>query len=389
MNQPSTLEQLMGVTTAKRQLTIGLPAPTAGDKRFPLTPEAAGMLVARNFVVKMEQDAPASIHYPDLRYQQHGVEIVGRQEALRADIVIDLSPVSSIDVRGMKRGALLLTLYNAVTQDPDVALLLLKQHIITIALDRICDNNLHTPFADILAEIAGRASMALASSLLADAVNGKGILLGGIAGIVPCEVTILGSGIDACAAARSALGSGAMVRMFDNDVYRLRTAMRELGSGVVGSAMHPRVVVHALRTADVVVATQINPVYVITADIAKEMKEGVIAFDLSNGVHPVFPSMHRVDLGDFSPVVAAVYNGRVCYVNPGNAVPRTAAMALSNALLTMIYENFTSDGVNTALMLNAGLQQAVLTFLGKPVESKIAALVGMRQIDLKLILQFS
>ena len=356
---------MLRIGVNRRNITIGLPAPAPGeDRRFPLTPEAAGMLVERGFTVKMQQGGAAAIHYPDLRYQQQGVEIVDRAEALRTDMVIYLSPLSPADARGLKRGSMLMTLFPAVAADPEVVKTLLIKGIITIALDHITDDGGHTPFADILAEIAGRASMATASALLADSVHGKGILLGGIAGIVPCEVTILGSGIDAIAAAQSAMGLGATVRMFDNDAYRL-------------------------RSADVVVATDIRPLHIISADVVAEMKAGVITFDLTAGVRSVFPSMPKVDLGNASAADNTMDGRRVCYVNPANAVPRTVAMALSNTFLTMITEIFTCDGMTNALMLNRGLQNAALTFLGKPVNAEIGALVGLRAVDINLILQFS
>lgn len=387
---PTPLEQMLRIGINRRNITIGLPAPAAGeDRRFPLTPEAAGLLVERGFTVKMQQGAASAIHYPDLKYQQQGVEITDRAETLRTDMVIYLSPLGGADVRGLKRGSMLLTLFPAVASDPDVVRILLAKGIITIALDRICDDRGNTPFADILAEIAGRAAMASASALLADSVHGKGILLGGIAGIVPCEATILGSGIDACAAAQSAIGLGATVRMFDNDVYRLRSALRQLGPGVAGSAIHPHVLINALRSADVIVATDIRPLHIIPADIVAEMKAGVITFDLTSGPRRVFPSMPAIDLGNASAADNSMDGRRACYINPANAVPRTVAMALSNTLLTMVSEIFTCDGMTNALMLNRGLQMAALTFLGKPVNTAIGNLVGLRAVDINLILQFS
>ncbi len=394
---PSPLEHLMGIAIPRPMVTIGLPAPSADERRFPLTPEAAGMLVERGFAVKIEKGASESIHYNDMRYSQQGVEICRRDETLRADIIICLSPLSPAEARMLKRGAMLMTLMRSVEDSPEVVSVLLRDRIITIALDRIVDSMGHKPFADILAEISGRAAIAIASSLLADAEHGKGILLGGVAGIVPCEVCIIGSGIDACAAARSSLGLGAMVRMFDNDVYRLRAAMRELGPGVMGSALHPRVLLNALRSADVVVATPVMPMHVLTADAVAEMKSGVVIFDLNDEGGKVFPSLRQVDLGKVDksgpgclPHSADLGRGkRVCYVSPGNAVPRTAAMALSNTLLTMLSEIFTCEGVTNALMLNTGLQRAVLTFMGRPVNPRIAAAAGMRHVDINLLLQFS
>lgn len=384
---PTPLEQALEAIMNRRKITIGLPAPSCSDRRFPLTPEAAGLLAGRGFLVKMEKDAAQSIRYTNMRYQQQGVEIVDRSEAMRCDMVISFSPFTTLQARMLKKGALLLTLFDSVAHDSDVIRLLLHNHVIALALDLVLDDLGHKPFADILAEIAGRASVVLASSLLTDSDRGKGILLGGVAGIVPCEVMVMGSGIDACAAARSAIGLGAMVRMFDNDTYRLRAAIRELGPGVMGSAMHPRVMLNALRSADVVIATEIRPVHVITAEAIDEMKSGVVVFDLTKRTNPVFPSMEYVDLGIGNADLHLP--SKVCYINPGNAVPRTEAMAMSNALMTLLTEIFTCDGLTNALMLNSGLQAAALTFLGKPVNQHVANLVGMRAVDIKLILQFS
>lgn len=384
------LEQLIEADMCRRQITIGLPTSAShADRRFPLTPESAALLVERGFMVKMQSGAADSIHYSDIKYQQMGVNIVDRAEAFRCDIVIYVSELDTIDARLLRRGALLLGFFGSLASSADTLRILLANHVIALALDLVTDSRGQRPFADILSEIAGRAAMAMASSLLADSVHGKGILLGGVAGIVPCEVTIIGSGIDACAAAQSAMGLGAMVRMFDSDVYRLRSAMRQLGPGAVGSAMHPRVLLNALRSADVVVATDIKPLHIITADAVDQMKLGVLTFDLSNGPKPVFPSLRQVDLGDASPADNTMAGRRVCYVNPGNAVPRTAAMALSNTLLTMLSEIFTCDGLTNALMLNDGLQRAALTFLGKPVNQRVAAMLGMRHVEIKLMLQFS
>ncbi|MCM1451450.1 MAG: hypothetical protein NC102_04285 [Clostridium sp.] len=395
---PSPLECMLGIAIPKPLISIGLPAPSPGERRFPLTPEAAGMLVERGFAVKIEKGASESIHYNDLRYRQQGAEICRRDEALRADIVISLSPLEPAEARMIKRSGMLMTLMRSVEDSPEVISVLLRNRVIAIAIDHIVDSLGHLPFADILAEISGRAAIAIASSLLADAEHGKGILLGGVAGIVPCEVCILGSGIDAIAAARSSIGLGAMVRMFDNDVYRLRAALRELGPGVMASALHPRVLLNALRTADVIVATPVKPLHVITADAVAEMKSGVVIFDLNDEPGKVFPSLRQVDLGKvdgpessrFISASSPLELGRqACYVSPGNAVPRTAAMALSNTFLTMLSEIFTCEGVTNALMLNKGLQRAVLTFLGRPVNSRIASIVGLRHVDINLLLQFS
>lgn len=388
---PITLGQPAAVQGNRKNITIGLPrCSDPNELRFPLTPEGVSQLVEMGLTVKMQEGAAATIHYPDSRYEACGARITDRAEALMADIVICLGPLTPAEIRGMRRGALLLTGHNGACRSRDTALTLLERSIITIALDLIEDQSRNTPFADILSEIDGRAAIAIASSLLADPVHGKGILLGGVAGIVPCEVTVIGSGIAACAAARSASGAGAMVRMFDNDVYRLREAERELGSRMIGSSIHPKVLASALRSADVVIMTDISSRLVIGADAVRDMKSGVIIFDLSSSPGVTFPSLPSVDLASAA-AFASVDNGttRVCYINAGSAVPRTAAMGLSNALITLFGSMITYDGITNALKLDPGLQRATLTFLGKAVNSGMARTASVRHVDLSIFLTLS
>ena len=121
------------------------------------------------------------IHFSDDNYRSGGVKIVDRREALACDIVLHLPAINRRDASMLKTGAVLLGLLHPQQQEPDALRTLLSRHVIAIALDLISDDAGHYPFADILSEVDGRAAMAMASSLLADPVHGKGILLGGVA----------------------------------------------------------------------------------------------------------------------------------------------------------------------------------------------------------------
>lgn len=395
-NTPTPQEQPVETVTGRRKITLGLPAgSTPGERRFPLTPEGAAMLAERGFDVRLESGAAECIHFPDEAYRRAGTRIVSRAEALGCDIVLLLPAITAEDARRLKTGAVLLSLSHFENRTAASVAELLRRHIITIALDLITDESDNRPFADILAEIDGRAAMAIASSLLADPVHGKGILLGGIAAVVPCEVTVIGSGLAAVAAARTAAGLGATVRMFDNDVYSLREAVHSLsgatGTSVIASALHPRVFASALRSADIVIATPTRHQLEIGSDMIAEMKRGVIAFDLtSRRTHPVFAGLRQIDLADATAcscrpdsLVAA------CYTNAGSAVPRTAAMALTTTLMTLLDDVLVCEGISNALRFNSGLAGAALTFLGKAVNADVARIAGCQPIDIRLFLQFS
>lgn len=384
-------EQPQETLTDRRSLTIGLPAcQSPSERRFPLTPEAAAELTERGFRIKMEAGATAAINYTDNQYMRAGVSVGTRSEALGCDIVIHLAPLEAADVRKMRRGSMLLTLLKPQNQHADAIKELLKRHVISIALDLIEDSGGCTPFADILAEIDGRASVAMASSLLADATRGKGILLGGVAGIIPCEVLVIGSGIAACAAARSAMGLGATVRMYDNDVYSLRRASQELGPWVITSTLHPHTLENALRAADVVVATPTSEPFSAGSELTLVMKRGVLAFDLSSDSGKAFPAMTPVDLADALAVrESASLRERICFVHAGCAVARTAAMALSNTLITLMSSIVSCEGVSNALKLLPGMQKATYTFFGRIVNPQVAKATGMRSVDISIYLTLS
>lgn len=386
------LEEMLRVAADTRKASIGLPASQSlSYHRIPLTPEGASVLVDRGFRVLLEHGAAEHIHYSDDAYARHGVEIVERDEALGADIVLYLQHLSAADAKKVKRGALLLTFMHTSEEDRLPLEILVKRHVIALALDRITDDKGHLPFADILREIDGRAAIAVASSLLADSIHGKGILLGGVAGVVPCEVITIGSDMAAVAAAQSAMGLGATVRMFDHDIYRLRDATMRLGPGVIGSSFHPKVFLSALRSADIVIATDASSrAAAINADIVAQMKRGVICFDLSSKPGEAFPSMQTVDLDLASPADTNPSEPqRLCYINAGNAVPRTMAMALSNTFVSMLDDILVCEGVANALKLNKGLRRGAFLFLGKCVDASVASLLNMRQVDINLFLQFS
>lgn len=391
-SRPTPQESPSRTDTAPRAGTIGLPAAShIMDHRFPLTPEGAGLLVDRGFRVLVERGAAAGIHYSDAAYTARGAEIVERPLALGCDIVIMLQFPGVADARLLRRGGLLLTNVRPGGDILPAVRSLIERKTICLDIENIGDENGRLPFADILREIDGRAALAVASALLADSIHGKGILLGGVAGVVPCEVCIVGSGMAARAAAQSAIGQGATVRMFDSDTYSLRRATDAIGPGVIGSSLHPKVFESALTTADVVVVTDTRPPgFSVGIELMRTMKRGVIAFDLTSRPGSAFPAMATVNLDLASPSDTDPTDPvRMCYINAGNAVPRTVAMALGNTFANMLDGILVCDGVTNALRLNAGLRRAAVTFLGQCTNQRLAAALGLRPIDINLFIQFS
>src|SRR5690554_535245 len=159
-----------------------------------------------------------------------------------------------------------------------------EKRINALAYELLYDNSGVSPFVTSISEIEGASSITLAAELLSNANGGKGILLGGMPGISPTEVVIIGAGVAGTMAARSAIAMGALVKVFDNDISKLRKIRHELGNPVYTSTLQPNVLKNVLRSADVVIGTlqYINKVhfYRISTDLICEMKQGAIIIDL-------------------------------------------------------------------------------------------------------------
>jgi alanine dehydrogenase len=350
------------------------------EARVALTPEAVEMLADRGLEIIVEQGAAQSIHYTDEAYARAGARLAQRPQTLLADMVIHLAPLPAADVNAMRRGAMLLTLADSGAYPADSIKALLSRGATAIALDRTRNSRGDLPLADIMAEVDGRAAIALATALLADPARGKGMLLGGIPGLIPCEVAIIGSGIGAIAAARSALGMGSVVRMLDNDIHSLRSASTALGPGVIGSSLHDRTLREALRTADVVVVAS-APTHPLDRS-GLTMKRGVVVIDISADPGMTFPTLKPAGWDTRA-------GDNHYYSRPGNAVPRTASMAISDTLTTMLDELLTASGATDALRLSPGLREATMALMGRAVDPDWARAAGQQPLNLSLFIEMS
>lgn len=390
-----TLEQPVKTEIKQRGITIGLPRnPENGDRRFPLTPEAVRTLVDDyEFKVFLEAGAGNHIHYSDNAYSTHGALICSRAEALRADIVISAPNLTRNDIDSMRRNATLWTVTEPSLLSRSMLEAANSKSITIVSLPALAHPDGHKPVDDILSQIDGRAAVSVAAGFLADGVHGKGILLGGVTGIVPCEIVIIGGTTAGIAAARSGLGLGALVRMFDNDLCRLRSAEYMLTNRVVGSSLHRNVYLSALRTADIVINT-LKGAESLAARVditeANLLKKGAILFDFNREENTVFPSMRHIDL---APAVESMplLTERTCFVNPGNAVPRTSAMALSNAIVPLLAQLARADDRTfmDAVRMNSFLGSGLIAFGGKLVNLQTALATGMKWVDPAIFLNLS
>jgi len=382
-------EELLEIEKSQQQLLIGVPCETdACEDRIPLTPETVNVLVRSGHIVTVENRAGEGAGYTDLQYSDAGAMIVNRDEAYRADVIFKINPPTFDEIDMMKERQIIFSQLPAYKISEEYIRRLANKNITALACENIKDNFDSYPFVKIISEIAGNVSVQIASEYLSKSSGGKGILLGGISGVNPAEVIIIGSGTAAEFAARNAIGLGASVRVFDNSVHRLQSLQKNLGLRLFTSVIHPQTLINALSTADVLIGTANIDYYkqqiLISEEMIMRMKPGSVIVDLNiNGEGCCETSEIRTLA---APVIVKHGVIHYCVPNISSRVPHTASMAISNILVNMILNMGKSGSLNNWLKSDTGLRNGVYMFNGTLTNQHIANLFGMTSQDLNLLM---
>ena len=379
-------EQLLGIKPGSRHLSIGLPAEhNGGEKRFPLTPEGVALLTREGFAVLIERGAGEGIKYSDLHYTEAGAQAVESGEVFRCDVVLKITPLNEEEAASIRPGGLLLTLLQPQYQSASVLKVLMQKRVTAVAIDRVVDDKGRYLFADILDEIDGRAAIVLASELLSNRSGGKGVLLGGVPGVAAAEVLIIGGGLAGRAAARAASGLGALVRIFDNDFYRLRATQLEVGPSVFTSNMHPHVLENAMRSADVVIGTEVPDRGRLGMNYVEMMKRGALLFDLCMDQGGCFETSSCSE-APCNKVYEQCGVLHYCLSSVGSAVARTASMALSNLLVPLLMELNDPAMLYGHIKTDDRLRNAVYLFGGTLTHKESSLRLGLPYYDMALFM---
>ena len=384
-------EMLLLIRERPSGLTIGIPAETRlFETRLALTPEAVALLAKQGHRVVVGAGAGASLQYPDTAYAEAGAVVTeSAAEVWSADVVMKVSIPTAQEIRLMRPRAVLFSLVQLRLFKSDLLRLLLEKRITAIGYDFIADLRGERPLINQIRELEGRTAVVVASSLLTNSHGGKGILMGGCAGVSPTEVVILGAGHAGSEAARTAQAMGALVKVFDDDIERLRSVQLSLGPATFTSTFHPNVLSNALRSADVVIGAmrleQCHHRYYLPSDMIRLMKRGALILDMSldqGGCFEtsVFPETEAETRFEQFGVT------HYCLPNISSLVGRTATIAMSNHILPMIKTLADAGSIETALRENLPLRKGVYTYAGRVVNTMVADWFGVAGSDIMLFL---
>lgn len=386
-------ELLKEVNTSRRQMSIGIPKEIhEGEKRLAFTPEAVDMIVDAGHRVVLEENAGFGINYSDKDYAEAGAEIVtDRREVFSCDMVFKIAPPSLEEVDLMKNKLTVCSMLSLSDFSVDLLTAMSQKQINAVGYELMSSDGLSFPVRNAISEIEGAASVSVASELLSNEKGGKGLLMGGIPGVSPAEVVIIGAGVAGTVAARAAMALGASVKIFDDDIMKLRRLQTELNRSLFTSVFQPNVLINAFKSADVVIGCMryINdPVrYVISEDTIRTMKKGAVIIDLRINQGGCFET--TCFLPKEHPNVFEKYNIlHYCVPNLTSRVARTTSMALSNIFTPLITHIGELGGVSGIVKYDSSFRSGLYMYSGKLVNGYVANHFNLPVSDIELFMSF-
>lgn len=383
-------EEMLEVITEKKSFKIGVPAENSGvEHRIPLAPLAVEYLVKEGFEVIIQEGAGRGSNFYDQQFADYGATITKESaEIFGCDIILKIFPLASEEIDLLIGNQLVITSLHSNCQGKEYFLKLMQKRITALAFDTMQDSRGTNPIVKSMSEIAGRSSVLIASEYLSNIHKGKGEMLGGITGVSPTEVVIIGAGTAGTYAAQTAHALGAMVKVFDNSVAKLDGLQRHLGTAVFTSTIHSKVLMSALKTADVVIGAKRiynkRPNIIITEEMVMQMKRNSVIVDISIDQGGIFetgkPTTHK------NPVYTKHGVIHYCVPNIASRVARTASYAISNILAGELLKMQTSGSITQYLKANPGVRTGVYIYNGILTDEHIGIIHGIFSKDLDLLL---
>jgi alanine dehydrogenase len=383
-------ESMLAVETRKKRLFIGLPKESSfQENRIGLTPEAVRLLTDNGHEIWVEAGAGGPSKYADHEFSEAGAHIVySTREVYEADIILKIAPPTYDEIEYFKGGQTLISALQFGSLTGDYVGALCRKKINAISFELIKDQSDTKPVVRAMSEIAGSTVMLIAAEYLSSSSDGKGIILGGITGVPPSRVVILGAGTVAEYATRAAIGLGAEVKVFDDHIYKLRRLKQNIGPYLFTSTMDGALLAQELKLADVVIgALSIRDgagVGMIPESVIAQMNPGSVIIDVSIDQGGCFETSELTTLS--RPVFRKYDIIHYCVPNIASRVPRTATNALSNIFTPIFMDISKHGGINEVLFTHEHYRSGVYIYKGSLTNAMIAKKFNMRYKELSLMI---
>ncbi|MEI6086231.1 MAG: alanine dehydrogenase [Bacteroidota bacterium] len=388
--QFETLEETLDIKPQGEKLFIGIPREVAfQENRIALTPDAVGVLVANGNHVQVEHKAGEGSNYTDQDYAEAGAKIVyDKAEIYKSPILVKSAPPVEEDLPFLQMNQTIISPIHLSALKKHHIESMMAKRITALRFENFKDDSGTFPIVRSMSEIAGSAVMLIAGQYLSSFNKGKGVLLGGISGIPPTKVVIVGAGIVGEFATRNALALGASVKVFDNNVTRLKQLQNNLGQRIWTSVLEPRILSKQLKTCEVAVGAISNefgraPV-VVSEEMVAAMRPGSIIIDVAIDRGGCFETSELTSHENPTFVKHGVIH--YCVPNIPSGFARTASQAISNILMPLILEISDEGGLEEMVWHNFNLREGIYLFKGALTDIYISQKFDLKFTDLNLLI---
>ncbi|QFZ55807.1 alanine dehydrogenase [Oceanihabitans sp. IOP_32] len=382
-------EEMLEVEKRKGKLFIGIPKETAyKEKRVCLTPDAVSALVCNGHKVLLESGAGEGARFSDKDYSEAGAEITkDTAKVFSCPMILKVEPPSLEQIDLINPQAILISTLQLKTQDKKYFQALASKRITALAFEFIKDADGTYPAVRSLSEIAGTASTLIAAELLSNSRDGNGLMFGNISGVPPVEVVILGAGTVGEFAARSAIGLGANVKVFDNSITKLRSIQANLGRTLFTSTLQPKNLTKALRRCDVAIGAvrgkNRSPI-VVTEAMVQYMKKGAVIIDVSIDMGGCFETSEVTTHKNPTFVKHNVVH--YCVPNIPAKYSRTASISISNIFTPYLLKIAEEGGIENSLRFDRGLKNGLYFYHGILTSKPVGEWFNLNYSDVNLLI---
>lgn len=385
-----TQTEMLDLHRRQQSLFIGIPKEvTLQENRIALTPSSVATLVAHGHRVIIETNAGKKSNFSDRDFSEAGAEIAfDREQVFKANILLKVAPPTLEEIELMHHKQILISPLQLATISANYIEGLRAKRVTALAMEYMKDKDDSFPIVRIMSEIAGISAIQTAAELLTKTQNGVGILLGGISGVAPAKVVILGAGVVAEFATRAALGLGADVRVFDNNIYKLMRLQKQIGRQIYTSSIDPYYLEQELLNADVVIGAihskSGRAPMIVQEDMVMKMKAGAVIVDVSIDQGGCFATSEVTTHEQPTFIKHDIVH--YCVPNIASRTPRTASMAISNVLTPLLLKTQFTGSIEDLLYGDIGLRHGVYTFKGYVTNEYIGRKFGIKATSLDLLL---
>lgn len=381
-------EEKLEIARHKSELFIGIPKETSyQERRICLTPDAVNSLVSHGHRVLIEAGAGESASYTDKEYSDAGAEITqDPKKVFGCPMILKVEPPTSAEIEMINPNTIIISAIQLKTRKKEYFEKLAKKKITAFAFEFIKDDDGSYPAVKSLSEIAGTASILVAAELMINNQFGKGLLFGNITGVAPTEVVIIGAGTVGEFAAKTALGLGANVKVFDNSITKLRRLQNNVKHPIFTSTIQPKGLLKALRRCDVAIGAmrgQNRTPVVVTETMVEHMKKGAVIVDVSIDTGGCFETSEITTHEKPTFIKNNVIH--YCVPNIPSRYSKTASLSISNILTPYLIQIAEDGGVESAIRCNRGLKNGLYFYHGILTNKSIGDWFDLPNSDINLI----